>query len=242
MNTIRICAGQTKMIAHRGLSGLEKENTVPAFTAAGNRSHWGIETDVHVTADGKLILIHDSDLKRLTGRDGRVEDMDFETLRSTPILGLDGETPDFHLRMPTPEEYLAICKRYGKHSIIELKERMPDDAIRRLVETVSGAEMLEDTTFISFQYENLVKLREMLPEQPIQYLYQGELGEELIEKAKAYGFDLDVKYRGLTKEWIDRCHESGLVVNCWTVNDQETGNRLAEWGIDYITSNILEAE
>ena len=59
MNTIKISKGSTKMIAHRGLSGLETENSIQAFIAAGNRSYYGVETDVHVTKDGKFVVIHD---------------------------------------------------------------------------------------------------------------------------------------------------------------------------------------
>ena len=56
MNTIKVDSGNTLMIAHRGLSGIELENTCSAFVAAGNRSYFGIETDVHVTADGQYII------------------------------------------------------------------------------------------------------------------------------------------------------------------------------------------
>lgn len=59
MNTIKIKSDSVKIIAHRGLSGLERENTYPAFVAAGNRSYFGIETDIHKTKDGKFIIIHD---------------------------------------------------------------------------------------------------------------------------------------------------------------------------------------
>ena len=61
MDTIRIEKGSTRMVAHRGVSGLEKENTMAAFVAAGNRSYWGVETDVHRTSDGKMVVIHDGD-------------------------------------------------------------------------------------------------------------------------------------------------------------------------------------
>ena len=65
MDTIKIRKGRTQVIAHRGVSGLELENTCAAFVAAGNRSYFGIETDVHVTADGNYIVIHDSTTKRV---------------------------------------------------------------------------------------------------------------------------------------------------------------------------------
>lgn len=51
MNTISIQHGGAQMIAHRGVCGIECENTAAAFVAAGNRSYFGIETDVHRTAD-----------------------------------------------------------------------------------------------------------------------------------------------------------------------------------------------
>ena len=50
MDTIKIEKKNTLMVAHRGVSGLEKENTLAAFIAAGNRSYYGVETDVHRTA------------------------------------------------------------------------------------------------------------------------------------------------------------------------------------------------
>ena len=66
MDTIKIEKKNTLMVAHRGVSGLEKENTLAAFVAAGNRSYYGVETDVHRTADGKYVVIHDSDTARVS--------------------------------------------------------------------------------------------------------------------------------------------------------------------------------
>ena len=57
MDTIKFNKKNVKIIAHRGLSGIECENTNAAFVAAGNRSYFGIETDVHITADGKFVLV-----------------------------------------------------------------------------------------------------------------------------------------------------------------------------------------
>ena len=68
MNTVKIEKQNTRLIAHRGVSGIERENTAAAFVAAGNRGYYGIETDVHVTKDGKYIIIHDDDTKRVFGR------------------------------------------------------------------------------------------------------------------------------------------------------------------------------
>ena len=74
MSTIRIPGnGHTRFIAHRGLSGRVRENTCAAFVAAGNRSYYGIETDIHRTGDGKFVLIHDSETVRVAGENLTVE-------------------------------------------------------------------------------------------------------------------------------------------------------------------------
>ena len=73
MDTIKIDKKNVKMIAHRGVSGLETENTCAAFIAAGNRSYWGIETDLYRTADGRFVVFHDSTTMRLSGTDYTIE-------------------------------------------------------------------------------------------------------------------------------------------------------------------------
>ena len=67
MNTTKFKKGNVRVIAHRGLSGIERENTNAAFVAAGNRSYYGIETDIHRTADGRFVVCHDNDLFRVSG-------------------------------------------------------------------------------------------------------------------------------------------------------------------------------
>ena len=73
MDTIKFNKANTKVVAHRGLSGLEPENTVAAFVAAGNRSYYGAECDVHVTKDGKFVVIHDETTKRVASKNVDVE-------------------------------------------------------------------------------------------------------------------------------------------------------------------------
>ena len=119
LNTVKIQnKGNVKIVAHRGLSGIELENTNPAFVAAANRSFFGIETDVHKTADGKLVLMHDGHTGRVAkdGIDLVIAEETFDTLRALP---LKGERIDY--RIPTLDEYLSICKRYGKTAVLEIK-------------------------------------------------------------------------------------------------------------------------
>lgn len=84
MDTVKINHGNTKMIAHRGLSGIEQENTNAAFVAAGNRSYYGIETDVHRTADGQYVIIHDDTTARVTNSawDVNVEQVPYRDIQA----------------------------------------------------------------------------------------------------------------------------------------------------------------
>ena len=70
MDTVKLsAASKPLMVAHRGCCSLETENTAPAFVAAGNRSYWGVETDVRTTADGGFIILHDETTARVSGSD-----------------------------------------------------------------------------------------------------------------------------------------------------------------------------
>ena len=118
MDTIKFEKNKTRVIAHRGLSGLETENTNSAFVAAGNRSYYGIETDIHKTADGKFVVIHDNDLNRVSGVDINVEKVDFSILQDVILFDKDGSKNREDLRLSTLENYISICKKYNKLWII----------------------------------------------------------------------------------------------------------------------------
>jgi glycerophosphoryl diester phosphodiesterase len=73
----------------------------------------------------------------------------------------------------------------------------------------------------------------------VQFLF-GEFTDEIVERTLADKMDIDVYFPALTREMVDLYHKNGRVVNCWTVNTAEDGERLAEMGVDFITTNILE--
>lgn len=240
MNTIKVeSKGQTLMIAHRGCSGLEQENTHGAFVAAGNRSYFGVETDIHTTMDGNFIVIHDDNTRRVAADNMVVEESTYDTLRSLLLLQKDGRKGRTDLRLPSLEEYIGICRYYEKTAVLELKNHMEKKAIYTICERIQAMEYLEQVIFISFDLENLVALREKYPAQPAQYLLR-ECGEEDYQKLLRYHLDLDLNYRCVTGELVERCHRDGIRVNCFTCDDREEAEKLIAYGVDFITSNILE--
>ena len=239
MNTIKIDRGNTKMVAHRGVSGLELENTCAAFVAAGNRSYYGVETDVHVTSDGQFIIIHDDNTGRVAVESMVVEESDYKTLRSLQLKQKDGMMRT-DLRLPSLEEYLTICKHYDKVCVLELKNPMPEEAVKGIIEACANVYCLEKMVFISFDFQNMLYIRKYAPNAEAQYLLAEEITQAHIDKLVQNNLDLDVHYLAMSEDLMKRLHESGIKVNCWTVDDPEIAERLVSWGIDYITSNILE--
>lgn len=229
----------TRMVAHRGLSGIERENTLPAFVAAGNRSYFGIECDVHVTQDGKYLVYHDDRTNRLCERDMALEESTEAQLRALRIKDSGSEAYTDSLKLPYLSEYIAVCARYGKTAVVELKNPMTAEHIANIVRICEEGYSLADVVFISFCFENLVEVRKIKPEQTVQFLC-GEYTEDLLPRLKEHRFDLDIYYKALTKERVAAMHAAGIHVNCWTCDDKAEAEELISWGVDYITTNILE--
>ena len=235
----------TRMIAHRGVSGLETENTIAAFIAAGKRSYYGIETDVHRTKDGQFVVFHDDDLKRMANKNLVVEQTDFEVLRTLKLLETrfykpQKGIPSAHI-IPTLLEYIEICKQYDKTAVLELKNHFEKQDIFRICEQIKTAGWLDRTTFISFDFDNLTYIREYCPTQTVQFL-TGEIQDTngLLDKLEAHRFDWDAYHRTVNKQLVDECHQRGIRVNVWTVDELPDAQKLIEYGVDYITSDILE--
>lgn len=230
---------QTKMIAHRGLSGIERENTVNAFVAACNRSYYGAECDIHVTTDGKYLVYHDDKTGRLCDKDLIMEQNDFKTLRALRLKEKGAEDYSEILKIPTLEEYLSVLERYQKTAVIELKNAMEEEHIREIIAICRRKYTLEKIIFISFDFDNLIKVRKFAPQQNVQFL-TWEPSDDLPDRLQAHKFDLDIGHPSLTEEYIARLHSMGISINCWTCDDRERAKQLIDWGVDFITTNILE--
>lgn len=238
MDTVKYKKAKTQTIAHRGLSGIECENTCAAFAAAGNRSYFGIETDVHVTADGKFAVIHDDNTARVSGTDLDVEKSTLANLRKIRLKRQDGYQREDYI-IPTLEEYIGICKLYEKTAVLELKNHFDESDIRKIVDIIRDADYLDNVIFISFDLENLKTLRKILPMQRLQYLVS-EFGDETLQKLKEYKLDIDIEYDALDENIAEILKSNGIKINCWTCDDAAAAEKLAKIGVDFLTSNILE--
>ena len=240
MDTVKFLdKGNIKMIAHRGVSGLERENTNAAFVAAGVKSYYGIETDVHVTKDKKFIVVHDDDLLRVAGVNIQVEETNFDILRKIRLKDIDEKTEREDLCLPSLQEYFSICKKYQKQAILELKNPMDKDMVWAIAEIAIQMEYFDKVTFISFAAENLLALREKYPFASAQFLTETCTDNEIAFMIENK-LDADLFDGCTTKEKVDKLHAAGRVVNVWTTDSLEKARALKAMGVDFITSNILE--
>ena len=240
MNTIKINEKKgTLFVAHRGLSGIETQNTAAAFIAAANRSYFGIECDVHKTADGAYVVIHDEETKAVCKNNIPVETSPLSDLRALRLNSAYGKCERNDLCIPTLAEYITICHHYEKTAVLELKNGFSFDEVKEIMQIIEQNGRLDNVIIISFVFENLLHVRAINPHQRVQYL-MGEFTPDLIGLLVKHRMDLDIFRKAIDKEKIDACHENGILVNVWTVDDPKNAQDLIDMGVDFITTNILE--
>lgn len=229
----------TLFIAHRGYSAFHRENSVASFRAAAEMSFFGIETDVHVTLDGKYVIIHDEITGRVAEKNINVEESNWEDVRAIPLRIKNGEDTEEARTIPSLEEYIKVCKDYNKIAVLELKNHFEPKCVQEIVDIIKGMDYLDNMIFISFDLPNLQELKRIDSNIKAQYLttiYNAKLLTLLQEN----NIDLDIYYRELNAAKVAKLHELGIKVNCWTVDTLDVAQKLVEMGVDYITTNVIE--
>lgn len=237
--------GRTKIIAHRGGGGIATENTLEAFTRAGAHTYYGMECDVQRTRDGYYVIFHDWDINRMTGDSGSIESHTFNELRRLQLYDtrfewrVGGKNP--RLQIPTLGEYLEVCKRYKKQAIIELKSDIGASDVVKIADIVRNAKYLGSTIFISFSLDQLLTLRSRLPNQTLlMNVGAASIAERNLPMLRANRIGCNFAYNAVDQGVVNRLHSAGLKVGCWTVNDPKIAQKLVGYGVDFITTDILE--
>ena len=111
------------------------------------------------------------------------------------------------------------------------------DEICRMVEAL---EYMDETIFISFKLNNLILVKERNPQQAAQYLVENPIDDDFIQEMADKGLGIDARQDLFTEEILQKCRAKGVQTNAWTVNKPDMARKLMDWGIDFITTNILE--
>lgn len=234
-------------ISHRGESSDAPENTLPAYELAGERGTDGFELDIHLTSDGKLVCIHDSDTWRTCQGVSRiVEKTSFDELEkldaSYQRSGFDG------VKIPLFSDALK-CLKPGKVCFVEIKENDPAviDAMIAVEKEVGIS--ADRIVMISFHSEVVRVFKQRFPERTAFYLASGlcneggileDRMEELFRTAheiKADGVDIFLAPQFISAEFVRRIHDEGLKCAVWTVDQSTAAKNWADAGADAVTSN-----
>lgn len=150
-------------IAHRGYCKSAPENSLPAFKAAGRAGFTGIECDIHETAKDKkgkrrFVIMHDQTLNRMCNVSGRSiyqKKLTYSQIRKNYYIKSGNNVSDYskrELRIPSLEEYLSVCKKYHMIPVIEIKQNMKKDTVKRLYLCIKKAKM-QNRAIITCKYK-----------------------------------------------------------------------------------------
>ena len=215
---------RTAVIAHRGASRAERENTVAAFRRAADLGSDAVELDVRRTVDGVLVVHHNPHLDELG------------LIAASRV----GDLPD---HVPTLGAALDACA--GMWVNVEIKNDPneadfdPDDSIAD--ETIAHllARGEDDRWLIScFRIETVDRCRALAPSIRTAWLCSG-IPPDTPALLRERGHSALHPWVGLvTPDDIDACHAAGIEVNTWTCDDPARMAELIEWGIDGICTNV----
>ncbi len=225
--------------AHRGASGYYPENTMIAFEKAIEHGCTGIETDVHMTNDGYLVLMHDEKIDRTTDGTGYIKDYNLGELRQLDAgkwkaLDFSGE------RIPTVEELIELAK--SKDIIINFEIKTDviwyKDIEQKLIEIIHKYNAADKIIISSFNHYTIHKCKQIDKNIKTGLLYMEGLFEPHLY-AKIVGAEAIHPYFPAidSKEVIDRVRAAGVMVNPYTINEEEVMKRFLNYGIDGIITN-----
>ncbi len=233
------------IIAHRGESFDAPENTLASINLAWERDAGAVEIDVHLTADNKIAVIHDSNTNRTSGIYKKIRSQTIKALKQIDVGSYKGNRWTDQ-RIPSLEEVLQTVPS-GKILFIEIKcgkEILPhlSAALRKSKLNPNQVKL------IGFNLKTLSLARSYVPDTEIfrlRNLERSRLGfwkpniDEIIFKTLKNGLNgMNIKAgKMIDRDLVDKIKSAGLKLLVWTVNDYMEAARLVKLGIDGITTD-----
>lgn len=238
---------KVEWISHRGESEDAPENTLSAFKLAMERNTDGIETDIHLTSDGVLVCIHDSDTGRVGDRSINIETSTFAEAETLDVC--NGKAEYRGEKIPTFRSVLEILKP-GKKFYVEVKENNECVLPAMRDEIDSAGVPHEQIVMISFHKDIVRASKKYMPDVKTLWLTGFKENEEdgsfapcaeeaiaFLKEAKADGIDAHALEKGFNAEYIKALKDAGFHIAIWTVDKQEVAERYIAIGVDSVTSN-----
>lgn len=222
-----------EVTAHRGYSAVYPENTIPAFKGAIQVGADWAELDVQQTADGEVIVMHDSNLKRTTGLDKEVWQVTWDEIKDLDN-GSWFDKKYQTVRIPTLEEVLKVCR--GKiHLNIEIKPSGHDKDLEEQVAKLLKKYHMRDTCVVSsLKYDSLRKIKQADDSIETAYITSVSYGNFTdLEYADGYSVEPTL----LSKSFVNKAQKAGKQIYVWTVNSEERLEKVVGMGIDNVITD-----
>lgn len=221
---------QTQVIAHRGYwktSG-SAQNSITALLKADSIHCYGSEFDVWLAADGQLVVNHDPVFQT-------------QSMEASPSTLLTTLKLDNGERLPTLAKYLRTAKTLHTRLILELKAHSTPEreteAIEEIVDLVKQFGLEKRMEYITFSLHATKEFIRLAPAGTPVFNLDGKLAPKELKEMGCAGPDYHLSVFRKHPEWIKECHDLGLKVNAWTVNDSKDMKWLIDNNVDFITTN-----
>lgn len=223
-------------LGHRGYSSKYPENTMLAFKAAIDGNFDGVETDVHLTKDNMLVLIHDEKIDRTSNGKGYVKDYTYDELSK---FNFNYKFKGVQAKIPLLEELLDYCVDKDIILNIEIKtDKIQYPNIEQMTyNMIKEKGLLDKVMFSSFNLDSLLKLREIDNSVYLGYLFEEDYQNNK-DKVLKYHFNAaHPKYVFLNETEINDYLSHGIDVNTWTVDNDDIKDFLVAEGVKVIITN-----
>jgi glycerophosphoryl diester phosphodiesterase len=228
-------------IAHRGDPLAKPQNTRSAFVSAMQYDIGMIETDVNMTKDGRLVVIHDQKVDNTSNGTGKVFDHTLSELEEFDFGSWMGEAFGGE-RILTLDEFIELTREKVPSLNIEIKNgpiHYPDIE-EKTISIVKKYDMVDRVIISSFDHFALRKIKEIEPKVLTAILYHGGLIDEITPAINANADAIHPEYTLVTKETIKAAKDAGLFVNVWTVDDEADMKDMIDIGVNGIITNFPE--
>ncbi len=221
---------KTGTIAHRGFWNTDgsAQNSIASLVKADSIGCYGSELDVWMTNDGQLVVNHDHIFKG-------VEIQEADSRTCTSLVLDNGEA------LPTLQQYLAKAQSLDVRLIIELKSHKTPlretEAAQKVVDMVHEMGLDDRVEYIAFSQHATREFIRLAPEGTPVYYLNGDLTPQELKAMGCTGPDYHLGVFKKHPEWIAECHDLGMKVNVWTVNNADDMRWMLEHGVDYITTD-----
>ncbi|KAF1679696.1 glycerophosphodiester phosphodiesterase [Bacillus mexicanus] len=231
----------TKIFAHRGASGQYPENTMLAFEKGIEAGADGIELDVQLTKDGRIVVIHDEKLDRTTTLDGFVKDTVYDVIKTASAAARYDRTYR-DIKVPLLEEVLSWADKKDFLINIELKNSVIryEGMEEKVLEAVKRFKIEERIILSTFNHESLALCARLAP-----HIERAVLTSDVLYQADRYmasipatGYHPKLNSPGTADEVLKKMKSSSIKVRPFTVNLPEDMKRLIEAGADGIFTDF----